>query len=134
MTVYRSKIGFSIFIPTVVVLITVMGFAIYNSVWLSVTIVSLATIFILYTFLNTYYVIDGDKLKIRCGIFRSTVNIASIKLIKKSNSILSAPAASLDRILIRYNKYDTLVISPKHKEQFAEHLQKLNPQIEIKLS
>lgn len=63
----------------------------------------------------------------------STINydINQIKKIKDTNySILSAPAASLDRIAIYFAQQKTpLVISPKDKMGFIRNLQSINPNI-----
>ena len=59
------------------------------------------------------------------------IDISKITKIEKTNSILSSPALSLDRIRIRYNKYDEVLISPKVKKEFVDELLKVNPTIEI---
>ncbi len=47
-----------------------------------------------------------------------------MKKVSKSSNIISSPAASFDRIEIRYGKFNELIISPKHKTKFVEDLQK----------
>ena len=56
-------------------------------------------------------------------------NIGEMKKVSKSSNIISSPAASFDRIEIRYGKFEELIISPKHKTKFVEDLQKINPEI-----
>ena len=86
--------------------------------------------FILHMFFNTTYKIEKRKLYIKCGFFNyNPVNIGEMKKISKSSNIISSPAASFDRIEIRYGKFDELIISPKHKTKFVEDLQKINPGI-----
>ncbi len=81
-----------------------------------------------------YEITDNYMLKVRAGVFYNiNVPIEHIHTIEKTNSILSAPASSLDRIEIKYNKYDSVVISPKHREIFIQELLKINPDIEVKL-
>ena len=46
-------------------------------------------------------------------------------------SAFSAPALSLDRIRITYNKYDEIVVSPKDKKVFLDDLTAINNGIEI---
>jgi hypothetical protein len=53
----------------------------------------------------------------------------NMKKISKSSSIVSSPAASFDRIEITYDKFDELIISPKHKLKFIADLQKINPNL-----
>ena len=70
------------------------------------------------------------KLYIKCGFFKyNPVNIGEMKKVSKSSNIISSPAASFDRIEIRYGKFDELIISPKYKTKFVEDLQKINPGI-----
>jgi hypothetical protein len=86
--------------------------------------------FILHMFFNTTYKIEKGKLYIKCGFFNyNPVNIGEMKKISKSSNIISAPAASFDRIEITYGKFEELIISPKHKTKFVEDLQKINPGI-----
>jgi hypothetical protein len=85
---------------------------------------------ILHMFFNTTYTIDQKMLHIRCGFFRyKPINIMNMKKISKSSSIVSSPAASFDRIEITYDKFDELIISPKHKLKFIADLQKINPNL-----
>ena len=86
--------------------------------------------FVLHMFLNTTYKIEKGKLYIKCGFFNyNPVNIGEMKKVSKSSNIISSPAASFDRIEIRYGKFEELIISPKHKTKFVEDLQKINPGI-----
>ncbi|MFC3199468.1 PH domain-containing protein [Parapedobacter deserti] len=51
--------------------------------------------------------------------------------IEETRTLISAPAPSLDRLEIFYNKFDSIVISPKDKQGFIADLLKLNPEIEV---
>ena len=85
---------------------------------------------ITHMFFNTVYTIEENKINIKCGFFTyKPVTISDIKEITKSSNIISSPAASFDRIEIKYGKFEELIISPKNKFEFAEHLTKLNPKI-----
>ncbi len=85
---------------------------------------------ITHMFLKTVYTIDGNKLKIKCGFFTyKPIEINDIKEITKSNNIISSPAASFDRIEIKYGKFEEVIISPKDKFEFAKYLTNLNPKI-----
>lgn len=82
----------------------------------------------------TDYTIENDKLAIKCGLFfNSEIKIQNIKKVSKTYNIISSPALSFDRIEILYNEFDTVLISPKDKLRFTESIQKINPQIEIKI-
>ncbi|EPR72995.1 hypothetical protein ADIWIN_2083 [Winogradskyella psychrotolerans RS-3] len=85
-------------------------------------------------FLKTEYTIDEKKLNIKCGFFKyKPIAIKDIKEISKSSSVMSSPAASFDRIEIKYGKFEEIIISPRNKVEFAQYLTKLNPDIKNNL-
>ncbi|WP_291865079.1 PH domain-containing protein [Maribacter sp.] len=87
--------------------------------------------FILHTFLKTEYKIENNTLKIKCGIiFNKTIDISKIKKISHTNSLISSPAPSFDRIELKYGKFDEMIISPKDKLNFANDLTQINTGIE----
>ena len=89
-------------------------------------------ILVLYLLLGTKYTIENNMLKIRSGFIQfSPVPVESIKEIRKTHSLLSAPAPSFDRILIKYGKYDEVIVSPKDKQAFINALKNINPAIDI---
>ena len=88
--------------------------------------------FILHMFLKTEYRIENNTLKIKCGIiFNKTIDINKIKKISQTNSLMSSPAPSFDRIELKYGKFDEIIIiSPKDKLSFANDLTQINIEIE----
>ncbi len=83
---------------------------------------------------STRYIITENRLIVKCMfIVNDKIEISKIRKIEKTNSILSAPALSLDRIAVFYNKYDEVYISPKDKQAFVDELLKINPEIEVKI-
>ncbi len=96
-------------------------------------ILLLIAVFIIYIFLSIQYIIIDKTLKIKYGfLYIKALDIDTIKSITKTNSIISAPAASLDRIELLYvnnGKFDSIIISPKDKVDFAKELLKINPNI-----
>ncbi|WP_456271222.1 PH domain-containing protein [Bacillus sp. AK031] len=92
----------------------------------------LAAILIIWLMFATYYEINGNVLKVAAGPLRYKIDITSIKSVKPTRNPLSSPALSIDRLEIKYNKWNTVLISPKDKERFIEELVKINPAIEVK--
>ena len=89
---------------------------------------------ILHMLYNTKYVIQGNKLKVFSGFIRfKPIDIQAIKKIEKTSNIISAPAASLDRIEVSYGRFDSLIISPRDKAGFAQALLEINPDITVKI-
>jgi hypothetical protein len=133
---FKSKFGFELFIFLSFIFGSIIGFMFYQNEALQ-TILSVGGIFLLvyaqllYLHFSTSYLISEDgTLHIRMGLFyKKTINIASIVSVSKTNSLLSAPAPSLDRIELIYGKNDSLVISPKEKVKFVHELQRINSEI-----
>jgi hypothetical protein len=97
------------------------------------TFVVVLTTFITYLFFFTSYTIVNDSLIIKSGFFSEKITISKIKEIQKTNYILSAPAPSFNRILVKYGKFDEVIISPKNKRQFVNDLLAVNSGIINKL-
>lgn len=92
----------------------------------------LVTAFCMQLFFSTYYVFNGDHLSIRSGmLYRKKIAIASIRQINATGTPIGSLALSADRLEIFYNKFDSVVISPKDKSKFIGDLIKLNPEIEV---
>ncbi|WP_100612921.1 PH domain-containing protein [Confluentibacter lentus] len=132
---YNAKVSYTLLIVIFFLFFAPIIFAIINtgfvrgSIVLIVILIS-SYLFILNIFLRTEYVIDNDVLKIKCGfLYRKSINIHEIKKISKTNSLISSPAPSFDRIEIAYGKFDILIISPKDKAAFAKDLTLINQNI-----
>lgn len=77
------------------------------------------------------YIIDGKQLEVRCFyIMKESFSIDKIVRIEKSNTILSSPAASLDRMRLTFSDGKTLVISPANRKGFIDTLKTINPKIQ----
>jgi hypothetical protein len=86
-------------------------------------------------FLTTYYQIDKNNLRIKCGFFiTKAIEINKIIRITVSKNPISSAALSLDRIEIVYNKSDCIMISPKNKDGFLKEITGLNPEIKLRLN
>ncbi|WP_100615365.1 PH domain-containing protein [Confluentibacter citreus] len=103
---------------------------IHKEFYVLIAILVPSYLFILNIFLGTEYWIDNDVLKIKCGfLYTKSISIHEIKTISKTNSLISSPAPSLDRIEITYAKFDDIIISPKDKVTLAKDLTLINPNI-----
>jgi hypothetical protein len=132
---YKSKIGMGLLIPIVIVLGTVLLVMVYNDLnWFELLILLPVIGFVVHMFMTTYYVIIGNRLKIKCGFLYSLdIDISTIKKITPTKNPLSSPALSLDRLEITYGKFDSVLISPKDKKDFIAQLKIVNPKIECNL-
>lgn len=98
--------------------------------WIGYLGILMCFLFIFFISRSTRYIIEENQLVVKCMfIVNERIDISKIKKIEKTNSILSSPALSLDRIAIKYNKFDEVYISPKEKQAFVDELLKINPEI-----
>ena len=87
-------------------------------------------ILLLLIFFNIKYSLSDDELFVKNGFSTQSIPLNDITHIIPTNSMLSAPALSLDRIEIKY-KGGSIVISPKDKEGFYRAIQERVPALEI---
>ena len=134
-TVYPTKVSATL----VLIISLIMGcilvpYAI-KSLWIPFTIILILHFLLLFMLANIKYVITESQLIIDQSLGKwgkEVIDISAIKSIEPTHTILSAPASSLDRLRISYNKYDDIIISPRRKEEFIRQLQSINPQIVFK--
>ncbi len=142
MKIYRSKIDHWLWI---VILFVIIVFVIWAYIDTDITewgklsvifIPSILPVILLMgnIWLNTKYVVDDEKrtLRVKCGVlYDSKYKIDDMTAIYPTSNWLSAPALSFDRLEIRTGKRKSIVISPKNRTDFINHLQRLNPSIEV---
>ena len=132
---YSSKVSYGLLTVVFIVFFSPLILNLIKiGINLNLTLISLFLIIIFglitHMFLKTEYTIEDKKLKIKCGFFTyKPIEINEIREITKSSNIISSPAASFDRIEIKYGKFEELIISPKNKFEFAQYLTNLNPKI-----
>jgi hypothetical protein len=131
---YRSKIGYELAIPIFVVLGVVAALVINKAGAIPALAIPIGLMCIIaYLFYDTTYKIEGETLEIRFGfLYKMKVSIKEIREIRETNNPLSSPAASLDRLDIRYGRSGSVLISPQRKEEFVNELLKIQPEIVVK--
>lgn len=133
MKIYKSKIGYLILLIFIFFIgFTIFSMALKGFVWTIFLVNSFVLIFLFNSTFNTKYIINKKILSIKGGLlYKMKIDISSIKKIEESRSLLSSPAPSLDRLEILYNKYDSILISPKEKEDFINEILKINPDVRV---
>jgi hypothetical protein len=129
MKIYRSKVDWWL----VILILSVFGFPIVQGIqtkeyMLSVVFIMLLSLFYILA-ITLKYKIEGEYL----SIWRTKIDIKTIRKVYATRNPLSSPALSINRIAIVYNKFDEVLISPKDRADFIEELLKVNPNIEVKL-
>lgn len=76
----------------------------------------------LWMLMDTGYTVTEDKLKIRSGPFRWSVDRVDIQSLTRTRSPRNSPALSLDRIEVRHGVRGRVLVSPADAEGFAAAL------------
>lgn len=130
---YDSKIGIGLVLIISTILTGTSILMLIYQAWFGLIIILTVALLVIHIFKNTFYIISGNDLIIKCGlIYKVTIKIDKIKKLEETNNPLSSPAASLDRLAIYYYN-DYILVSPKDKMDFISDLMKINPGIEVKL-
>lgn len=135
----KEKYSYLIF----VILFGVLGIIIYAVITSNESIGAIFPIaliiviisFLAHCFVNTKYVIGNTNLNYKCGFIKGEIPIDKIKKIEYNNSIFVPVTLKLGwshkGIIIQYNQYDDLYISPTNRDEFVSILKQLNPNITI---
>lgn len=103
----------------------------FSIVVFGIVIVTLG--FIMALLFSISYIIDGKDLVVKYGfLFSERFHIDDIQSIRSTHTLLSAPAASLDRLELKFRN-GSVVISPKDKRCFIKDIQAVCPH-EINIS
>jgi hypothetical protein len=91
------------------------------------------TAYFVWMWFDTYYVIQDNKLIYRSALLKGSINIDTIVEIIKNKGAYSGikPALSMKGIVIKYNRWDEIYISPKNAEQFINALKTINQNIRV---
>lgn len=79
---------------------------------------------------STRYIVDDTSLLVRCGFGKSTVPLSDIVAMRRTSSVLAAPALSLDRVEVQHTG-GRIVISPAERERFVAAVTARNPQVDV---
>jgi len=69
---------------------------------------------------STCYRVNAGSLEVRSGPFRWSIPLSEIKAVRRSRSVISSPALSLDRMEIKYGRGKSILLSPRDREAFLD--------------
>lgn len=128
---YKSKVDVSLFIAltsTIAVCVAVVFPLLVSggiTHWLmSLSILAIGAGLPASILIATWYDVDDTRILIRSGFFTWEIPLAGIKTITPSRSLISGPALSFDRLRIDYNKWNSVLVSPKDKAAFIQQVEK----------
>ena|SRR5699024_10519374 len=117
---------------TMIVFLQIAYEAIIQSQLMISIVMILIMIFLASTWFHTRSIIADDLLVISFGfVYKKTIPIQEITSIRSTKNPFSAPALSLKRLEINYEKYETILVSPKNRNGFLAELKKYNTTIQI---
>jgi hypothetical protein len=98
-----------------------------------VIIVSASVLLMMSLLFSTKYKISGHNFMYTAGPINGSIDIHQITKIKTNTTsyVGMKPALSAGGMILYYNKYDEIYISPKSPDSFIEVLQAINPSIKI---
>ena len=129
---FKSEISISLLTGILLVMCSVIILLVAIKAWIGVGVLIAVLLFIAHVFLSTHYCIADNTLKIRSGIvYRKDIKIEKIRKIIRTNSILSSPALSFNRIEIIYNTFDSVLVSPDNEQEFVNTIVQRNPDVDI---
>jgi len=131
-TIYRTKVSITLILIISIIMGCIFISLAVSSKWIPFFINLLLYVSVLYLMVSIKYEINDSQLIILQAMGKIIIDINTVKSIEPTHTIPSAPASSLDRLRINYNKYDDIVISPRRKEEFIRQLQSINPNIVFK--
>jgi len=132
MKVFKSKLGLELIIPISLLFGIVLYMTFMDKKWIALGIILATISFICHVFLSIKYTIEKENLTIKCGFFiNQNIDIKTIHKISETYNPLSSPAGSIDRLEIKFNKFDSVLVSPKDKKTFINTILLVNPTIEV---
>jgi len=94
-----------------------------------VLITLVLTPMMVWVLVGTVYRLTDTHLLIRSGPFKTDIRLDDIISVEPSRSLLSSPALSRDRFLIRYERFSTVMISPDDRASFLQEIATRAPQL-----
>ena len=79
---------------------------------------------------STRYVVTETSLVVTCGLGKSSVPLAAITALRRTSTVLAAPALSLDRLEVQHAE-GVVVVSPAERERFVALVTARNPRIDV---
>ncbi|AEI40043.1 PH domain-containing protein [Paenibacillus mucilaginosus] len=112
----------------ILVLLAIFGMCFRTGWWPAGMLPLGAAAFFLWAWYGTWYELRGAELLIRSGPVKRRIPVAAIRLVRRTNQALSAPALSLRRLEIVHEQ-GSILISPAEPVRFIDGLLGLNPRI-----
>lgn len=120
----------------IVMLILLIGtiLMITEGAWPGVIIFMLIEGLFIWIWFDTYYIINDGKIYYKSAFLKGAISISIIHEVKKHKGIYAGtikPGLSMEGLILKYNRYDDMYLSPEREDEFIAELQKINPDIKV---
>lgn len=125
--------GTVIFLVAIIILVcSDFSIGIAEKIWISFLLL-LVSGYMLWIRFGTAYEITDEFLNYKTGPIQGKIKISTIKTLEAGKTLWAGmkPATALNGIIVKYNKYDEIYISPENNKAFAEEILKLNPEVTV---
>jgi hypothetical protein len=109
-------------------------FCLVNEDYILFAVILAALFYLLWTIFDTHYVISDNKLHYKSALLKGSIEISSIVEITRNRTMFAGlrPATASKGIIIRYNKWDDIYMSPIDADTFIQALMAANPAIKLR--
>ena len=99
----------------------------------ALVVLVLTIILLVWIWLDTGYTITPNKVTYKSGPFKGSISVDRIQKIAIGKTLWAGlrPATAMKGLVIYYNKYDEIYLSPDSNERFIKLLLNHNPSIKI---
>jgi hypothetical protein len=129
---YYSSKGY-IVVVTIVFIAIMAVLSFFAKAYPVFCIMLFTLIYLIWMWYDTSYLIDGNTLSYRSAFLKGVIEIDTITEVIKNRKLFSGKKPSLSNkgIIVRYNKYDDIYLSPKNIDEFIGALKTVNPNFKI---
>ncbi|WP_020617023.1 PH domain-containing protein [Paenibacillus daejeonensis] len=83
--------------------------------------------FVAWIWLDMRYTFTQEQLVLKSGPFVKRIPYESVQSVRPTRSVMSSAATSIDRLEIRYGRFDDVHVSPLEEARFIEELRRRCP-------
>ena len=130
---FRAKKDYTFLIVFLFVLLLYSGISLftiiyeddYSVIWVFLIVLTFLALLFISIYKTTYFRLDQHNLFCKSLIFKKEIPYSSIKKVEKQQGIYAGIKFSTawKGIIVHYNKYDELLISPENEEIFIVKIQ-----------
>ena len=127
-TVFNSKVDMWLVCLVDGVMVIPAVYALFDFDPAGFIVIAVMWIFVNAVLFGIRYIVEDDTLTVKvAGIRSGRYDLKTLQFVRKTHTLISEPAASMDRIRLDFGNRKSAVISPADRESFIELLKKINP-------